>query len=77
MKIVITPQGTVKFIYQEQILLTPYLGKEAIERASHVEPDEKGMWWATILKDKKKLGPFLKRSEALSAEIQYLEEIGF
>lgn len=70
MKIIITPQGRARFLYQEQLSLRP--GK--IERASHVEPEADG-WWVTIVQDGTRLGPFQKRSEALKAEVDYVEKM--
>lgn len=77
MKIKITPQGRVMLLYEEEVGLAEALGgKHVITRASHVEPDHKGDWWARMIVPESgliTLGPFSKRSEALKAEIQYLE----
>jgi hypothetical protein len=44
-------------------------------KASHVEPDVQGSWWADLAPTGgPKLGPFLRRSDALDAERQWLED---
>jgi hypothetical protein len=46
----------------------------SIQRASHVEPDEQGQWWADLAPvHGPKLGPFAVRSAALDAERCWLE----
>jgi hypothetical protein len=45
MQLVINPQGIVQCLYGETIDLAA-LGSLAITRASHVEPDADGCWWA-------------------------------
>ena len=68
----IAPGGTVTAIYAEAIDLKK-LGIPTITRASHVEPDDMGRWFAQIV-DGPKLGPFASRSEALAAEVDWLTE---
>jgi hypothetical protein len=47
----------------------------SIRRASHVEPDDDGQWWADLSPvNGPHLGPFAKRSEALTAESSWLEQ---
>ena len=73
MQLVITPGGTVRCIYSEQIDLAQ-LGRPAIARASHVEPDAEGRWSADLSPvDGPRLGPFARRSEALAQETSWLE----
>ena len=73
MQLVIEPGGAVRCIYSETIDLTT-LGSPAISRASYVEPDQQGRWWADLSPvDGPKLGPFERRSEALAAEHSWLE----
>ena len=73
MQIVITPGGAVRCIYSEEIDLTA-LGSPAIARASHVEPDQHGRWWADLSAvGGAVLGPFQNRSGALAAEHSWLE----
>jgi hypothetical protein len=65
MQLLIDPQGKVHCLYGELIDLTQ-LGVLAIRRASHVEADDQGNWWADLAPvGGPKLGPFTRRSEAL------------
>ena len=73
MDLVILPGGTVRAVYSEEIDLDS-LGHAVITRASHVEPDERGCWLADLRPiGGPVLGPFERRSEALAAEIAWLE----
>jgi hypothetical protein len=73
MQLVIEPGGVVRCIYGEEIDLAA-LGSPAISRASHVEPDQQGRWWADMSPvGGGLLGPFGTRSEALAAEQSWLE----
>jgi hypothetical protein len=70
----IDPCGQVTCLYGEAIDLAA-LGTLSIRRASHVEPDESGQWWADLgLLHGPRLGPYRKRSHALAAEQSWLEE---
>lgn len=65
--------GHVHCLYGEAIDLTA-LGTLAIRRASHVEPDEHGSWYADLsLVGGPRLGPFALRSAALAAEAAWIE----
>ncbi len=72
MDLFIAPDGTTQAIYDEAIDLHT-LGTTIITRASHVEPEKSGQWFADIV-DGPKLGPFTRRSEALAAEVTWLTE---
>ena len=73
MKLLVRPDGTVRAIYDEAIDLA-VLGRPTIARASHVEPDGEGRWLADLEPvGGPVLGPFGRRSEALDAEIAWLE----
>jgi hypothetical protein len=73
MQLVIDHDGTVRTLYTEAIDLEA-IGPADISRASHVEPAEGG-WTADMLPvGGPVLGPFAKRSEALAAEVRWLEE---
>ena len=73
MQIIITPAGTARCIYTEDIDLSA-IGSPVITRASHVEPDQQGRWLADMSPlSGPILGPFLNRSEALVAEHDWLE----
>ncbi len=72
MDLYIAPGGTATAIYSEEIDLHT-LGTATITRASHVEPNDSGQWFANIV-DGPQLGPFTRRSEALAAEVAWLTE---
>jgi hypothetical protein len=74
MQLVIVPDGEVRAIYAEAIPLEA-LGRPSIVRASVVEPDGDGRWHADLrLLLGPVLGAFPCRSEALAAEVAWLEE---
>jgi hypothetical protein len=74
MQLMIEMGGTVHCVYAEAIDLSA-LGTPSIRRASHVEPDEQGQWWADLSPvDGPRLGPFPSRSLALHAERAWLDE---
>ena len=72
MDLVVSPAGTVTAIYDEALDLHA-IGRPQIVRASHVEPDADGRWFAAIVGGPT-LGPFERRSLALAAEIAWLTE---
>jgi hypothetical protein len=73
-ELIIELGGKVRMIYSE--LVEPHaLGEPTIERGSFVEPDKNGFWWATLTPvNGPRLGPYLKRSKAIQAEIAWLTE---
>jgi hypothetical protein len=73
MQLIVEPGGRIRALYGEEIDLAT-LGSPRIFRASHVEPDSDGRWHADMrLILGPRLGPFHRRSEALEAEIAWLE----
>lgn len=73
MQLVISPDGSVRCVFFEEIDLTA-LGNPVITRASHVEPDPQGHWLVDLSPCRGPiLGPFALRSEALAAEHCWLE----
>ena len=73
MDLVINSHGAVTCVYGEAIPLQQ-LGDVAIRRASHVEPDVQGRWWADLAPvGGPALGPFNQRSQALDAERIWLD----
>ena len=73
MQLVVAPDGRVRAIYGEAIPLSS-LGRPRISRASTVEPDRNGHWHADLGPvSGPLLGPFPTRSEALDAEVAWLE----
>jgi len=72
MELVVGVDGVVRCIYDEALDLRE-LGKLQITRASHVEPDAEGYWWADMGPvDGPVLGPYGSRTEALGAERRWL-----
>ena len=73
MQIVVTPTGTIRCLYDEAIDLSQF-GQLSIARGSHVEPTSDGHWQADLAPvGGPLLGPFVRRSDALSAERDWLE----
>jgi hypothetical protein len=74
MELIIDTAGGVRCVYGEEIDLGA-LGTVDIRRASHVEPDGCGNWWADVSPvGGPRIGPYRHRSEALAAELQWLRE---
>ena len=74
MRLLIEPGGRVRCLYGEAVDLAS-LGTVSIRRASHVEPDRQGAWWADLSPvGGPRIGPFAKRSLALLAEQSWLDE---
>jgi hypothetical protein len=77
MQLRIDPSGQVRCVYGEAIDLA-VLGALTIRRASHVEPDDQGHWWADLTPvNGPRVGPFPLRSQALTAEVAWLEQFLF
>ena len=73
MRLRVEPGGVVRCLYGECIDLAA-LGVASIRRASHVEPDAEGKWWADLAPaGGPTVGPFGRRSQALDAEQAWLE----
>lgn len=73
MKLIIASDGRVRGVFGEEIDLAA-LGQPRITRASHVEPDAAGHWLADLAPvGGPVLGPFERRSEALNAEVSWLD----
>ena len=74
MELVVDAGGDIRCIYGEELDLREF-GKLQITRASHVEPDRDGFWWADMGPvGGPVLGPFKNRTEALQAETAQLFE---
>ena len=72
MELYISAQGLVRMLYGEAIPVRS-LGAVQIQRASHLDPDESGNWWADLGPSGGPiLGPFHSRSAALDAEQEWL-----
>ena len=74
MVVVVDCRGQARCLYTENVDLAQ-LGVLSIERASHVEPDRRGRWWADLGPVfGPRLGPFPQRSQALALEARWLEQ---
>jgi len=73
MQLIVEPGGRVRCLYDEALDLHS-LGTLQIARGSHVEPNEHGQWHADLSPVAGPvLGPFARRSDALTAERRWLE----
>ena len=73
MQLLIAADGSIRCVYDEHLDLSN-LGRLSIQRGSHVEPTADGQWTADLSPvNGPPLGPFGTRSEALTAERQWLE----
>ena len=79
MKIIITKNGNVRHIHNDDLIeMDARLGFAETKRASHVEPgrftDGVPRWFADMAPVAgPMLGPFAKRAEALACERQWLD----
>ncbi|MBX3427553.1 MAG: hypothetical protein KF688_17875 [Pirellulales bacterium] len=74
MELIVAPAGRIRCVYDEALDLAA-LGPATIVRASHVEPDAHGRWFADLAPSGgPRLGPFSRRSLALAAEVRWLTE---
>lgn len=74
MQLRVEPSGNIVCLYDETIDLAT-LGALSIQRASHVEADDAGRWWAELSPVQgPRIGPFVKRSAALHAETTWLNQ---
>jgi hypothetical protein len=72
MELVVGADGVARCIYDEALDLRE-IGTLKITRASHVEPDAAGYWFADMgPSGGPVLGPYGSRSEALGAERRFL-----
>ena len=72
MELVVGVDGVARCIYDEALDLRE-IGRLSITRASHVEPDPSGDWWADMgASGGPMLGPYGSRTEALAAERGWL-----
>jgi hypothetical protein len=72
MELIVQADGSLRCLYDETVDLSA-VGQVTIRRASHVEPTEQGQWQADLSPvGGPVLGPFMLRSEALAAEVEWL-----
>jgi hypothetical protein len=73
--LIIRADGTAEWIYRDDLAqLMETMGECKIERASNVEPARGGGWEARMTDNGFVLGPFPLRSQALAAEVAYIEQ---
>lgn len=71
--LLIDETGNVTFVYADNLRPLLALGRSTIQRASHVEPTATGHWVADLSPvHGPLLGPFERREQALTEEIQWL-----
>ena len=74
MELVFESSGNARCVYSDTLPLAS-IGRLRIERASHVEPNDKGEWIADLSPvSGPTLGPFSKRTDAIVAEVQWLRD---
>jgi hypothetical protein len=74
MQLIVKSNGAICCLYDETLDLSS-LGSLTIQRGSHVEPDASGNWLADLAPvSGPVLGPFDRRSDALTAERDWLEQ---
>ena len=72
--VTVLTNGDLRFIYHDEIASLLALGVPTIHRASHVEPSGNG-WTADMTPvDGPVLGPFALRHDALTAEVEWLQQ---
>ena len=74
MQLIIESSGEARCVYSDMLPLAN-IGRLRIERASHVEPNDKGEWIADLSPvSGPSLGPFSKRADAIAAEVRWLRD---
>ena len=74
MELVINSSGDIRCVYGEDVNLSE-LGRLSIQRGSHVEPTADGRWTADMSPVQgPQLGPFDCRTQALEAEVAWLNQ---
>jgi len=75
MTLTVSPSGLITYVHTDA--LAPLVADAAtvqITRASNVEPDPGGQWWANLAPvGGPSLGPFDLRRDALAAEVAWLD----
>lgn len=76
MKIILGVDGVVRYVYNDVIHKhMSTLGEATIKRATHVEPDENGMWYADLSPvGGEKITGFKTHKEAIDFELKWLSK---
>ncbi len=75
LQIVVETNGDLRFLHDDDLAPLFDEGTVSIERASHVEPDARGLWFADLSPvGGPRLSGFALRGEALQAEARWLHE---
>lgn len=70
----VNADGTLAFVWDDELAELLELGPATVTRASHVEPTADGQWTADLAPmGGPVLGPFRLRREALAAEVSEVE----
>jgi len=78
MSITVTPDGNLRFVWDDNLAELVEAGESRICRASHVEPTVDSKWTADMAPvGGPVLGPFRIRNDALVAERFWLEDHGY
>jgi hypothetical protein len=77
--LIVSPKGTVRFVYDDALIPVAALGETKIERASYVEPLPEGGGWQADMGPVGGpiLGPFPTHRAAIQAEREWLSQNGF
>jgi hypothetical protein len=71
----IKSDGTIRFVYDDELEALKHAGPSHTRRASFVEPDSNGLWFTDLSPiDGPIFGPFRLRKTALDSERDWIEE---
>lgn len=75
-EIVIMPDGTIHFLYYDNLKPLLKIGKSKVRRASNIDPTKDGQHWFVDLAPVggPKLGPFDTRDIAIHEEVSWLNK---
>ena len=76
LRLLIDARGEIFFLHDDALLPVMQEGQTRTVRASHVEPGPDGRQWFADLSPQNgpNLGPFPTRTEALAAEVAWIEK---
>ena len=74
MQLLVTTAGAIRTLYDETLDLNSF-GSLTVSRGSLVEPNDTGEWFVDLAPVQgPQLGPFTRRSAALTAEVDWLQK---